>query len=282
MAKYTYRLLFEYDGSAFSGFQRQSPEKGLLTIQDVLEEKLSMIFAQKIKTVVAGRTDAGVHALGQVVSFISDYERKPGALLYGLNSLLPAKIRILEASSTPARFHARFSAQGRCYQYIIAPHARREAFFSDYVLSYRLPLDYKRMNEAAALLLGSHDFSSFGSQVPKDEPHTRRLERLETLPYTMAVTNAQGQTCPQLPCAWRNFSDLLIVTIEANAFLRRMVRMLVACLLKVGSGEWDVQEPRRILEACDPQVCPPPAPAGGLYLVSVKYAQDWALETAKV
>lgn len=257
-----YKISVAYDGQAFSGFQSQAL-KDIVTIQDVLEEKLELIFAEPISIRVAGRTDAGVHALEQVISFKSKVERKDEVLLYALNSLLPDTIRVLQVRHMDKNFHARFSAKSRQYEYLIKDDSKVDPFFRDRILFVKPKLNLELMAKGAGYLIGSHDFASFGSQVPKGDPTIRRMEKIEIF----------RQSCSG-PGPFANLGDLIVLQIKANAFLRRMVRMICATLIKVGSGELKPIDVKSILEKADPCFCPPPASPGGLYLKYIEYAQD--------
>ena len=257
-----YKISIAYDGKAFSGFQSQAL-KDIITIQDILEEKLKLIFAEPISIRVAGRTDAGVHALEQVISFRSKVERKDEVLLYALNSLLPNTIKVLQVRHMSDNFHARFSAKSRQYEYLIKDDSKIDPFFRDRILFVKTKLDLELMAQGAAYLIGSHDFASFGSQVPKGDPTIRRMEKIDIF----------RQSCSG-PGPFANLGELIVLQIKANAFLRRMVRMICSTLIKVGSGELKPIDVKNILEKTDPCFCPPPSDPGGLYLKSIDYAQD--------
>lgn len=258
-----YKVVIAYDGTAFSGFQSQANSKELPTIQDALEEKLLFVFAQPISIRVAGRTDAGVHALGQVFSFRTNIVRSEQVLFNALSSLLPDTIKVLSVSKEPDYFHARFTAKAREYEYLIKDCSSVDPFFRDRVLYVKQKLDLELMRQAAQYLIGSHDFATFGSQVPKGDPTIRRMNKI-----TLDETFVEG------PGPFANIGRLIVLRIEANAFLRRMVRMICGSLIKVGIGQWEPVKIKEILEKADPRYCAPPAHPGGLYLKSVAYAQD--------
>ncbi len=258
-----YKVTIAYDGTAFVGFQSQANAKELPTIQDTLEEKLFFVFARPISIRVAGRTDAGVHALGQVFSFRTDVDRSEQVLFNALNSLLPNTIKVLSVSKETGSFHARFTAGAREYEYLIKDGSEVDPFFRDRILYVKQKLDLELMRRAAQYLIGSHDFATFGSQVPKGDPTVRRMNRI-TL----------SETCVTGPGPFANIGNLIVLNIEANAFLRRMVRMICGSLIKVGIGLWKPEKIKEILERADPRYCAPPAHPGGLYLKSVMYAQD--------
>ena len=261
--KIVYKVVISYDGSAFSGFQSQAGYKDLLTIQDVLEDKLTWIFGEPISIRVAGRTDAGVHALEQVFSFRTPVERPDKVLFKALDALLPDTISVLRVSHEPSRFHARFSARSRQYQYLIKDESRPIPFFRDRILFVRRKLDLEAMEKGAAYLLGSHDFASFGSQVPKGTPTIRHMEAI-----WFERTHCSG------PEPFAQIGDLIVMNIKANAFLRRMIRMICGTLIQVGTHRFKPEKVKEILEKANPKFCPPPAEPGGLYFKSVTYAQD--------
>ncbi|MGM9999038.1 MAG: tRNA pseudouridine(38-40) synthase TruA [Candidatus Bruticola sp.] len=258
-----YRVDISYDGAAFSGFQSQAKAKELLTVQDILEEKLRFVFAQPISIRVAGRTDAGVHALGQVFSFRTCVNRSEAVLFNALNSLLPDTIKVLRVSKEADSFHARFTAKNRVYEYLIKDESDVDPFFRDRILYVKQKLNLEAMRSAARYLVGSHDFASFGSQVPKGEPTIRRMNSI-----TLSESRVEG------PGPFAGIGRIVVLRIEANAFLRRMVRMICGSLIKVGIGQWPPTKIREILAQADPSCCAPPAHPGGLYLKSVAYAQD--------
>lgn len=258
-----YKVTIAYDGTAFVGFQSQAKAKVLPTIQDALEEKLLFVFAKPISIRVAGRTDAGVHALGQVFSFRTPIDRSEEVLFKALNSLLPDTIKVLSVSKEVDSFHARFTAKAREYEYLIKDNSPVDPFFRDRILYVKQRLNIELMRQAGQYLIGSHDFATFGSQVPQGEPTIRRLNKI-----TFSETAVSG------PGPFAAVGHLIVMYIEANAFLRRMVRMICGSLIKVGIGEWKPEKIKEILEKCDPSYCAPPAHPGGLYLKSVSYAQD--------
>lgn len=253
------KLLIEYDGTPFKGFQRHGPSGGP-TVQDELEAKLGRLLNRPVKTWCAGRTDAGVHASGQVIAFDTDSDRSLKDVLRGANAVLCDEIRVLSVEEVPADFHPRFSARSRVYHYFIAVQPRPDPFFRHRVWSHPGPLAVERMQQAADRLVGSHDFSAYCRGVPPEEPRKRDLHRLDVVPCPVGLTGPFGR-----------LDGLLRVEVEANAFLRRMVRMLVGNLAAVGRGEWEVDEPYRVLQSRDALRSAASAPPHGLYLVEVKY-----------
>ncbi|NMA29120.1 MAG: tRNA pseudouridine(38-40) synthase TruA [Burkholderiales bacterium] len=264
MGERIFRLTLEYDGSAYSGFQRLDGKNLKPSIQATLEDALARLVDHPVSVLVAGRTDAGVHATGQVLSFRTTSDRSSRVILRGANALLPPDIRVLEAVEAAAGFHPRFLACSRTYEYLILSARQGDAFWHRRAWIIPGKLDVSAMQRAGRLLLGSHDFSTYCSQVPPDECRTRVLMDCQ-------VERWKGL----LPAPLGRLDGMVLVRFRANAFLRRMVRMLTAALVEVGRGHWTEDEPRQRLDARDSGLSPPPAPPWGLYLVRVDYA-SWA------
>ena len=245
--KKNYKLVLEYDGSSYHGWQRQ---KGLLTIQEVVETRLAIMTQNPVRLVGAGRTDAGVHARGQVANFFSETQIAPTQLLRGLNSLLPDDIVALELILVPKEFHARFKARSKVYQYRIHNGPIAPALGRQYVWHVKRPLSWSSMVNCLKLLEGRHDFSSFqsaGSSV-------RSTERIV---LAADITSVEEHT--------------RLITIEANGFLRHMVRNIVGTLVDVGSGRLREEGFSAVLAARNRQQAGMTAPARGLCLLEVRY-----------
>ncbi len=241
----TYALGVEYDGGAYSGWQRQ---RHAPSVQQALEAALGQIADHPLKTVAAGRTDAGVHATKQVVSFATEAQRSPKAWCQGVNSLIGDSIKVRWARAVEADFHARHSAGGRRYLYLFRPDPV-PAPLNDR-LAWRVPhLHAEAMHQAGQCLVGEHDFTSFrGAACQSRTPH-RNVRRL--------VVRAIG--------------SLVVLDIQANAFLLHMVRNIAGALQQVGEGRQPVDWIRTCLAAGDRRVVGRTAPARGLYLVDVHY-----------
>jgi tRNA pseudouridine38-40 synthase len=251
-----YRLTLAYDGTDFEGWQRQRDAEASRTVQGVLEAALARLAdGERVRVTGAGRTDTGVHALGQVASFDLPREMEPGALARALNGMLPADLRVLEAARAAADFDARRGAMSKLYRYeldsgpVRLPQRRRAAGY----LSARL--DEERVRQAAALYAGRHDFASTASSGGSVKTTVRTVTRSE-------ARFADG------PAGART----LVYEVEASGFLRKMVRSLVGGLVAAGRGAMTVEALRAALEARDRRHWPPPAEACGLTLVSVEYA----------
>jgi tRNA pseudouridine38-40 synthase len=240
------KLVIEYDGTHYQGWQSQ---KNGLTIQDVLEEALSKILNQKIRLNGSGRTDSGAHALGQVANFKTESTLDMSALLKGTNSLLPPDILIKSIEEAPENFHARFSAESRIYEYRIWNAPQPSVFYRSYSWWVQTPLDVEVMHQAALYLIGWHDFSSFqGADHEKVSPEREVRE-----------------------VAFRYEGPEVIFFIQANAFLRHMVRNIIGTLVEVGKGKMSHQEFVEIVEALDRTKAGKTAPAQGLFLKEVRY-----------
>ena len=244
----TYRATVQYDGSAYNGFQRQ--RRGTPSIQAELERALARLAGRPIRVIGAGRTDTGVHALGQVIGFTIDWPRRhgPAALLRALNANLPPDIAVIELAEASTGFHPRFDARRRTYEYHVCMTPVRRPLLRQRAWQMAQALDMTRMNAAAALLIGEHDFATFGRPTVGDST-------------VRAVYVAE----------WRQEGELLVFRICANAFLQRMVRSIVGTLVAVGRGRLTVAEFEAALAARDRGQSAGLAPPHGLYLISVEY-----------
>ncbi len=245
----------EYHGGAFCGWQKQPSG---CAVQDALERALAGIAGGKVATVGAGRTDAGVHALAQVVHFDTGAARPESAWVRGTNALLPAGAAVTWARPVADDFHARYSARERRYRYVLLSHPLRPAVNFGRVGWFHLPLDLDRMRAAARHLLGQHDFSAFRSAECQAKSPVRELRRLEI----------------------RRSGDYLVFELAANAFLHHMVRNVVACLIYVGTGKYPPAWLGEVLAGRDRKFAAPTLDAAGLYLAHVSYDAKWGLPQA--
>ncbi len=236
----------EYDGSGFSGWQRQDHAR---SVQADIEAALSRVADHPVQTACAGRTDAGVHATWQVVHFDSHAERSERSWVLGVNSNLPGDVRLLSIKPVADEFHARFSAQARRYRYVILSRPVASALLRQRVTWTHQSLDEARVSAAAAYLLGEHDFSSFRAVACQAKSPVRTVYRLD-------VTRS---------------GDYLYLDVEANAFLHHMVRNIAGVLMAVGRGERDPDWVGDVLDKRDRSQGGVTAPAAGLYLVGVRY-----------
>ena len=245
-------LGLEYDGAAFCGWQTQ-PDG--CAVQDALERALSGVAGKSIETVCAGRTDAGVHALAQVVHFDVDVKRSPSAWVRGGNALLPDAIAVSWARAVSPDFHARFSATGRRYVYWLLNRAQRPGLLRGRVGWFYRHLDELAMQQAAQHLIGSHDFSAFRAAECQAKTPVKTLRQLEI--------------CRR--------GDLIRFEFAADAFLQHMVRNIVGALVDVGSGRQPPGWIGEVLESRDRNRAAPTFAASGLYLAAVEYDASWAL-----
>lgn len=248
-------LGIEYDGSRFHGWQSQQP--GVRTAQDCLEAALARVAAQPVRVVCAGRTDAGVHAFGQVVHFDTDAVRPARAWVLGTNVHLPDDLRVLWAQPVPEPFHARFSATGRSYSYLIRNAMARPAILAHKLTWVRHPLDVNRMQQAALPLLGRHDFSSYRAIGCQARSPVRNLRQLEVRQIG---------------------SNLVRLDLSADAFLHHMVRNIAGVLIAIGQGERPVSWAEEVLALRDRTLGGVTAPPDGLYLTRVDYPPEAGLQ----
>ncbi|MFM2483705.1 tRNA pseudouridine(38-40) synthase TruA [Celerinatantimonas yamalensis] len=245
-------LGIEYDGSQYYGWQRQ---REVISVQQCVEQALSKIADQPVEVFCAGRTDAGVHATGQVIHFSVACERKMAAWTLGMNANLPKDIAVRWATSVEDDFHARFSATARRYRYIIYNAPYRGAILGSGVSQYHIPLDEKLMHQAGQLLLGEHDFTSFRAAQCQSRSPFRHVQHLQ-------VTR-QG--------------DYVVIDIKANAFLHHMVRNIAGSLIEVGQGDCSVEWIAQLLALKDRSKAAATAKASGLYLVAVDYPSHYGI-----
>ena len=242
----TIRLVVAYDGSCYHGFQKQ---KDYETIQSILEEKLAMLCGERVVIAGSGRTDAGVHALAQTVTFTTNGRIPCANIVRASRSLLPRDIVVLSAEEMPEGFHARFSACWKTYEYRVLCAVAPDPFRMRYTWQLGTQLDMAAMNAAAALLLGTHDFSAFRSSGSVDSPPIKTI-------YT---------------AAWHEEGSELVFHIAGDGFLYHMVRNIVWSLVQVGLGKRTKEDFAAELQARRCEFLNEPAPAEGLYLAEVCY-----------
>jgi len=241
---FNYKMTIQYDGTQYSGWQIQ---ENALTVQEVLTNSLEQILQEKINLIGAGRTDAGVHALGQVSNFLISKELDLYRFKYSLNSVLPNDISIIAIELADEKFHARFSAKKRSYIYLISNY--KSPFYDRYSYNIFSELNQDKLNELCSLLIGEQDFTSFSKNNP----------------------DVQNKICEIYEARWRRQKNFFIFYIEANRFLYGMVRAIVGSLLKVYSTETGIEYIRNIILRQDRNAAADAVPAKGLFLYKVKY-----------
>ncbi|HEY1992350.1 MAG TPA: tRNA pseudouridine(38-40) synthase TruA [Gammaproteobacteria bacterium] len=253
------RLAFgiEYDGTAFMGWQRQIHEGR--TVQAAVEEALAKVADHAVAVTCAGRTDAGVHASGQVIHFDTEARRDLRGWLLGTNSNLPADVAATWVREMPEGFHARFKATARQYRYLILNRETRPALMRAELTWMHRPLDAVRMAAAAGHLVGKHDFSAFRSVECQAKQPVRTLKRLDV----------------------RREGERIVIDAVADGFLHHMVRNLAGVLMEVGQGKREADWARQVLEGRDRALGGVTAPANGLSLVAVEYPAEFAVPASR-
>lgn len=246
-------LGIEYKGARYRGWQRQ--ESGVPSVQAALEKALSQVAAEPVSLMCAGRTDAGVHASGQVVHFDTRVERPLKAWIMGGNANLPPDISVTWARVMPAEFHARFKAFARRYRYVIYNDPIRPAHLAEEVTWNHRPLDVARMREAAAHLVGTHDFTSFRAVQCQAKSPVKTVHHLEVIEH----------------------GRFIVIDVRANAFLHHMVRNFAGVLMTIGAGEREPGWVAEVLAARDRRAGGVTAHPYGLYLVQVEYPPEFEL-----
>ena len=251
-------LTVSYDGSRFYGWQKQAG--GVPTVQTALEQALSAIAGETVHTVVAGRTDTGVHATAQMVHFDTSAARPQQAWIRGVNAHLPEGVAVLHAQQVAPHFHARFDAYGRRYRYLLESSAVRSPLLQGRVGWTHLKLDIEPMRQAAALLVGEHDFSSF------------RAAECQAKSPVKTIYSAKIGGSP----------EMLSLDLHGNAFLHHMVRNIMGALVYVGSGRMNVASFQKLIDEKSRLKAPATFMPDGLSLVGVDYPEEYAVAAAAV
>ncbi len=270
------KVIVTYDGAEFSGWQVQP---GAVTVQGALASAIGRITGEKVLPQGSGRTDAGVHALAQVMTFVTESSIPAGNFLKAMNDILPASVRVLEVTEAPAGFHARHSARAKTYRYRIFREAICPPFLARYVWHYPYPLAEEEMARSAAAVVGEHDFTSFAAVDPE---RGREAEGLRRATGSLRLRSGQAETRSHTSIAasnvrtifsssWERVGLELVYTVRGSGFLHHMVRNLVGTFILVGKGTLRVEDVSRILEARNRSAAGATAPASGLYLVCVEY-----------
>lgn len=242
----------EYNGLAYAGWQHQGHAP---TVQQAVEQALSVVADHPVKVMAAGRTDAGVHALGQVAHFDTSAQRTPRAWLLGANANLSRDVALTWVQPVDDEFHARFCAQRRRYRYVILNRMARSAVLDHRMAWVHHALDEARMAQAAQVLLGTHDFSSYRATACQAKNPVKTV-------YELSV---------------RRRKELIVIDIEADGFLHHMVRNIVGVLLAIGSGEHEITWAQEVLDARDRNAGGVTAPPHGLYFVHAVYPEHFAI-----
>ncbi|MCX5700786.1 MAG: tRNA pseudouridine(38-40) synthase TruA [Candidatus Omnitrophica bacterium] len=242
------KLEIEYDGSNYAGWQVQPKSRGK-TIQKIIEKTLQGILQERVKLIASGRTDAGVHALGQVANFYT-YSKLPLVRLkIALNGLLPADVKIVDLKNLPYTFHSRFSAKAKVYRYTILNRDYSSPLLRNRVYFYPHPLNARLMQKEAKVLLGKHDFSAFVASQGKEKNPVRTIRNISVI----------------------REKDFILINIEADGFLYNMVRNIVGTLINVGCAKCPEGKLKQILLSKDRSKAGFTAPSVGLCLMKVKY-----------
>ncbi len=240
------KLLLGYDGTDFSGWQRQRDRR---TVQQVLEEAIGRLTGVEPSINASGRTDAGVHAIGQVVHFYTASRHEPEVFVKALNAMLPPDVRVKGAWEMPQSFHATLDARAKLYRYVIDNGRFADPFQTRYAWHVYQTLDVPSMHEASQALRGRHDFHSFETNWPN------RSSSVRTIYHVVA----------------NRVNDAVWLDVEADGFLYNMVRSIAGTLVEVGKGKWPVSKVAEALAAEDRREAGPTAPPQGLFLVRVRY-----------
>ncbi len=246
------KLILSYDGTEFAGWQVQ-PDA--VTVQGTLASAIGRVTSEKVLPQGSGRTDAGVHALAQVVTFVTESSVPTGNFVKALNDVLPESVRVLEVEEVAADFHARKSARAKTYRYRIYRAAICPPFLARYVWHYPFPLDEAAMIRAAGRVEGEHDFTSFAAVDPERGHEGVPASNLRRI----------------FSSSWERNGDEFVYTVRGSGFLHHMVRNLVGTFILVGKGTLQAEDLTRILEARNRSAAGATAPASGLYLVKVEY-----------
>jgi tRNA pseudouridine38-40 synthase len=246
------KVTLSYDGTDFSGWQVQ-PDA--VTVQGTLASAIGRITGEKVLPQGSGRTDAGVHALAQVMTFVTESSVPTDNFLKAMNSILPASVRVLEVAEAPPEFHARHSARAKTYRYRIYRESICPPFLARYVWHYPYPLDDEAMARAGKTVVGEYDFTSFAAVDPERSRESEPAFNVRRI----------------FSSAWDRSADELVYSVRGSGFLHHMVRNLVGTFILVGRGTLQVEEIPRILEARKRSAAAATAAASGLYLVSVEY-----------
>jgi tRNA pseudouridine38-40 synthase len=246
------KVILSYDGADFSGWQVQPAAP---TVQGTLASAIGRITGEKVLPQGSGRTDAGVHALAQVMTFVTESSVPTGNFVKALNDILPASVRVLQVEEAPLEFHARHSARAKTYRYRVFRQPICPPFLARYVWHYPYPLAEEKMAGAAARVAGEHDFTSFAAADPERGGEDAPVSNVRQI----------------FSSSWERSGEEFVYTVRGSGFLHHMVRNLVGTFILVGKGTLQVEDVALILAARNRSAAGATAPASGLYLVSVEY-----------
>jgi tRNA pseudouridine38-40 synthase len=246
------KVILSYDGADFSGWQVQPAAP---TVQGTLASAIGRITGEKVLPQGSGRTDAGVHALAQVMTFVTESSVPTGNFVKALNDILPASVRVLQVEEAPLEFHARHSARAKTYRYRVFRQPICPPFLARYVWHYPYPLAEEKMAGAAARVAGEHDFTSFAAADPERGGEDAPVSSVRQI----------------FSSSWERSGEEFVYTVRGSGFLHHMVRNLVGTFILVGKGTLQVEDVALILAARNRSAAGATAPASGLYLVSVEY-----------
>ena len=243
------KLIIEYDGTSYHGWQSQN---NAVAVQDVIEKALVTLTGEKSNLIGSGRTDAGVHALGQVANFVTNSNIPPEKFSYALNNILPDDVVIRSSEEVPMSFHARYSAIGKRYRYVIYNSRQRSALHRNRAYFVPYPLDFHSMEKAAGYFVGTHDFSAFRASDSS----------IKTSVRTITGTWLKKE------------NEIITFEIAGNGFLYNMVRIIAGTLVEVGIGKISADDIPHIIESRDRRIAGRTAPPHGLYLMEVYYPEQ--------
>ncbi len=245
---FNYQIIIEYDGSKFVGWQYQ---KNGISVQETIENKLSELLKKKTRIIGAGRTDAGVHATGQVANFITNKKiENKKKFLNSINFFLnQSLISIINIQKKKSNFHSRYDAKERTYEYIITNRQSNLALDKDRSWLIKKKINIQLLKKGAKILIGKHDFSTFRASTCAASSAIKKISKI-------SINKKENK---------------IIIKFKSKSFLQNQVRSMVGCLKYLSCGKWDIKKFKKIFKSKDRSLCAPPAPAHGLYLTKIKY-----------
>lgn len=252
-------LTIQYDGTNYNGWQIQS-KPNAITIQGILQRTIQKITGESVKLIAAGRTDAGVHAINQIASFLTSNKLKTDVIQRAINANLPYDIRVLDVCDKDLQFNPRFDAKSKIYSYFISTSHTISPFVYRYTWNIPYELNIEEMTESLKFFIGKHDFSSFrgsgcGAKNSIKDIISTNIEEAHSIDFM----------------TFQIYGNFIKFSIEADSFLRHMVRNIVGTTVEIGRGKWNAQDMYRIIKAKDRKMAGPTAPARGLFLERINY-----------